>query len=728
MPDLYQEIAELSGGVISSAAADKIPLNSVPLALNTAFRNIGAGRANLGSRPGLTTLNTTALSGSPAVQFMRLYAYDNGTTFLNYVALLAADGTLRYKNTDDTLTSALAPPANFRGTASTCFQSGVNLIDGTVMNNRLFLVDQNSELRSLSNQTYRPWGLSPLATWTAAGAASGINAMPNETYDVAVTTYDSTTGAESAIGTYQSVAIGGSSRRLKIDITPTSTESATYSHWRVYLRRQTTQADLYKVSTLYNVGGTVALSDSNIPIATTTVYVDLTSAQIAALATVAPSASQYGLPPTDLRYICTYGRRLVAASDRNIYWSQIDKPDAFAATAYEPIETGQGDRITGIYPFSAELCVITTTTSTWGIFGNDPQTWVIRPIDHSVGSVSHLSIVEFDGKMGWWSQDRGPVLFDGQQLSFPAQQDLGEEAVVENVEPSRLSYIYAGYDPQGHRVLWSYAPLGTSNRNTRLLPYNTKVGRFEASYWAPMDTASLASGYLHGGEQRLFIGNYGGQVFYFDSDVTNDGVNSGTKTFTFTPSSSSASTLTGSGFDTTGAGLAERYVTILDPEGRYITSARISSNTSTVLTLAASVTGLSAGQVHTAHVGGPNMQLFTKWLDLDKTFLRKRFDRLYVQAQSNGDAASLGLSTQVDFVDSVTAPQTPFTVRGDQWDSSLWDTATWAGVGQLKKRLFLGRTGQALRVAIYYFKPGATVTVLTLGVLAREQSERYYGD
>ena len=48
MGDLYQEITEWSKGVQAASPADRIPLNSTPLAYNTAFRNIGEGLAQLG--------------------------------------------------------------------------------------------------------------------------------------------------------------------------------------------------------------------------------------------------------------------------------------------------------------------------------------------------------------------------------------------------------------------------------------------------------------------------------------------------------------------------------------------------------------------------------------------------------------------------------------------------------------------------------------------------------
>lgn len=726
MSDLYQEIQEFSQGVNSAQAPDRISLNSSPLAINSAFKNIGSGKANIGTRPGLVCLNSTAISGTPATIFMRLYSYDAGSNFSNYLAIVSADGTLRYKETNDTLSSALAPPANFSGTSGQCFVAGDVLVDGTVMNNRLFLVTELSEMRSLLNKTYKPWGLSPVASFTAAGAATGSSSMPDETYSVAITSYDSATGGESAISTSSSVAIGGANRRLKIDISPTAAETATYSHWRVYLQRQTTQADLYKVLVMEDVGGSNIVTDGNIPIGTTTVYVDLSAAQIAALVTVAPSQAQYGRPPSDIKYVSTYGRRLVAASDRNFYWSQIDKPDSFAATAFEPIETGEGDKITGIYPFSAELLIITTSTATWGVFGNDPETWVIRPIDNAVGSASHLSIVDFNGQLGWWAPDRGPVIFDGQQVRSQALDDLGQDFIVHNVEPTTLAKIYGAFDPQGQRVLWTFAPTGTTDRMTRLLPYNTRLNKFEASYWNPMDFGALSVGYIQDGSERIFAGGYEGQIFYFDKDVNNDAAASGTVSFSFTPAASTVGTLTSTGFDTTGAGLAERYVVVTDSNDKFVAKVRISSNNATTLTLANNLTNLSVGSAYNAYIGGPDLRFYTKWLDMDQTFNRKRFDRLYLQAQSAGDASNVKIGTQVDFAEDSQLASTTFSVTGATWDSGVWDSSVWTGTSQLKRRIFIGQTGQSVRVSISHFTPNVDLTIHTIGLLARLQSERYY--
>ena len=728
MADLYQEITEFSGGVQSAGPADRIPLNSTPQAHNTAFRNIGSGVANLGARPGLAAVNTTAFTGSPHVIFQRPYSYDNAGTLVRYLPTLGSNGTLRYKNDDDTYTSPLAPPANFPAPSGLCFTAATDtLVDSTVMNNRLFLVSQSGERRALLGQDYVPWGLTAVASWSVANAASGINAMPNETYDVALTTYHGDTGGESTLTTATAVSMAGGNRRLLVTISPTAAESAQYPYWRVYIRRQTTQAELHLVSTLYNAAGTAIVTDGNIPIGTTTAYVDLSDSMLANLTTTGLLSGAGDPPPSGIRHIATYGRRLLASNGRNLYWSLIDKPDNFHDLDFEPIDTGEGDIITGLSVFSDELLLVLTTSAIYGLFGNDPQTWALRPIDHTIGCAGHQSIVEFDAKVAWWSATDGPVLYDGTSITRIGLDALGKAAVVDAVEQSRLDFISAAPDHRDSRVVWTYPLTGATLRNTRILPYNYRLKQFESSEWSPMDICSVGAGIAADGTARLFAGNYAGQVFAFDDAIHNDGIASGTThTVSFTPASSSITTITGTGFDTTGAGLAERYAVIVDHEDRFIAKVRIASNTSTVLTLAAALTPLATGATYTAYLGSPDVRLYTKWMDLDQTFIRKRFDRVFFQVSGSGQPGALALGTQVDFQDTTTYQPSALTTTGALWDTAIWDTSAWSGTSVLKKRLSILRTGQSIRLALFHVVPNQDVIVHTIGVLARAQSDRYF--
>lgn len=705
---------------------DQIPDEAIPQGVNTAFVKVGGGKTAMGTRPGLKTVNTTALTSSPAIHWQHVYAYNNGTSYDNYLATCTNDGKLYYKKSDDTYTSALAVPANFPSPSTLCFTAGDSPVDGAVLNNRLFLINNTGERRSLVNQTYVPWGLSPIATWTTADNGSGSSSMPNETYDVTITSYNSTSGGESSSSTIKTQTLASSNHRIEVSITPTSAESAQYTHWRVYIRRQTTQAKLYQVLTLENSGGTTIVTDGNIPIATTTVYVDLTAAQIAALTIEAPSTTENNGPPSTAQHVIAFGRRLVVSDGQNIYWSKQDKADNFPPANSEPINTGEGDQIQGLHPYSDELLLVFMTTAVWGIFGNDPQTWAVKPVDLTVGIGSHNSIVPFEGRVGWWDPAIGPVYYDGSQIVRIGLLELGPDAVTTDINLSRTNYVTAGHEHSGYRVIWATSSSGSST-NDRLFVYNYQLNRFEASYWDAIDAASLCAGIAADGSQRLFLGGYYGQTFYFDKLSRTDGVPSGSTSGTFTPTTTSISALTGTGFYTTGSGLVGRKVVIVDSNHQPVAKRRITANTSTSLTLNSAVSGLNLSTTYTYYVGGPDFRFYGKWIDHKQPFLRKRYDWLYLHFGSSTNVADTFISTQLEFNTSSATGIDAAVSGGSLWDVAKWDLAKWGAGSTLKRRVPILRNATALRPVIYCFSPGRDIVLYKVAMLSRLLSDRYYG-
>lgn len=715
-----------ASGVVTSTDGDRIPENAFSQGINTAFVKAGLGRTSIGTRPGLKTVNTTALGSTPAIHWQAPYAYNTGSGYSNYLALCTDDGKLYYRNSNDTLTSALAPPTNFPAPASLCFTAGTSPVDGTVLDNRLFLVNEDSERRSLVNQTYVPWGLSPLATWaTADNSSHGGNSMPDETYDVTITAYHSTSGGESSSSAIKTVTLAAANHRIEVTVTPTTAESAQYTHWRVFIRRQTTQAKLYKVLSFEDSGGSSIVTDGNIPIATTAAYLDLSAATIAALTIVAPSTSENDPPASTITHVTAYGRRLICADGRKIYWSKQDKADNFDTKSFEPIETGEGDEIQGLHQYSDELLLIFLTSGTWGLYGNDPQTWTLKPIDLTIGCVNRNSIISIPGHIAWWDKAIGPVIYDGTQINRVGQTLLGLTAVTTDLNSTRNDFIIAGHDPTADRIVWSVSSLGSSV-NDRLIVFNYALKRFEASYWHTIDAASFATAVNASSDTSLYLGGYYGQLFYFNKATLNDGVPSGTTFGQFVPTTTSTTTIAGTGFYTTGAGLDNRYVVIVD--GSYLPFARvrITSNSATELTLASAVTGLVLDTTYSFYIGSPDFRFYGRWIDFDQPFLRKRFDRLYYHFGAASGIADAYVSTQLEFDEDVSTP-IPNSVAGESlWDTSSWDEATWTASASMKQRLSIVRSGTAMRPVIFVFTPGRELIVQKLAVLARLLGDRYY--
>lgn len=725
--DVMEEIRGFKWGVQSAAEHDETPQDSVPYAWNTALRSIGGGTATLGTRPGLKIVNESALTGSPSFHLMKNYPYNNSGTIVNKFAIVTSTGRLYFKDQTNTIGSEITPPANFPYTSGRCFASGDFPVDATVMGNRLFLVNSNGERRSVLNETFKMFGLGTLSSVAITNQSGGSSSMPAETYDVVTTTYDSATGAESSSTAVTSVTLGAN-ERIRVVITPTASESARYSHWRVYIRRQTTQSNLFRVLTLENVGGTNIVADGNIPIATTTVYVDLSATQISQHILVSPDQQENNEPPTSVKYITTFGGRLICADGQNIYYSKLNLPDAFPTNNRESIITGEGDEIKGIREYSSDLCLIFTTNNIWCIDGNDPQSWTIKPIDHSVGCAGHRSIVEMPGGTAWWSSTQGPVLFNGNSVEKIGLDKLGSPIVVDDVEGSRLNAIVSGFDPLEQRILMSYSLLNTASRNDAIVPFSTRMTQFEATRWNPMDFSAYGTGYDTDNKLKLFCGNYGGQIFILDPDTLNDGVPSGTVSGTFVPSDASPTTIDGTGFYTTGAGLAERYIVVKNSSGQIVGRERIASNTNTELTLANAIS-VTAGETHTYDIGGADFRLYTKQLDFRQAFLRKRVDNVYVHIRTTNDSEELMVSTLINYNPTVGTLYRGWTNTGVTWDApdAIYDSSDWGGGAEAKKRFRIVRNCNAVQIGLFHSTPNKDIIILKIAALARSLSDRYYG-
>lgn len=721
MSDFYQELRDWSAGVNVAAEGDNIPMNASPRAWNTAFRSISQGQAVLGTRPGLTMVNSTPVDG--AIHWMKPYYYESGGTISRYLALLTDQGSLHMKNSSNVLSSEIVPPANFPNTGTT-FVNGSSTPDGTVVRNILFLTNQAGERRCLVNQTFKAWGLEPIATIAVFAAAGGSSSMPAETYSVWVTTYDPATGMESSASTERTITLAAN-QRVQVQITPTAAETAQYPFWRVYLRRNTTQAVGYRILDFENFAGATIVTDGDIPIGTTTVFADLSASQIANAILEVPSETENDFPTATIKYVAAYGGRLIIADDYNIWWSKIDNLGAFPFT--ERIDTGDGDEIKALVPFSDDLLLILTANNVMGLYGNDPQTWVLKPIDQSVGCASHVSVAKCPFGVAWWATTVGPVLFDGQGVSYIGLDRLGFQMLTQDNEPTRFGKYYGAYDFEHQRLLWSYALEGSTGRNNAIISYKLSLGQWESNFWDPMDAAALVMADGLNGRQYVFFGGYGGQLFYFDTNVQNDGVPGGTMTGTFVASASTVGSITGAGFYTTGAGLLERKVTLIDSEGRPQGRARITSNTGTQIDFTPAFTGLSVGATYRYYIGGPDVRVYTKWIDAEQPFQRKRFDRVFLHASSANDSVDLAVGTQVEFIDSSVPAQQTFSIDGAVWDELIWDSSTWAGAGSVKKRLGVFRNTTALRVAIFHHVPDKDIVLLKVAVQGRTLSERYHG-
>lgn len=729
MADFTHLIENWSNGIVQAVDGDRVPDTALLDAKNTQFWKNSSGDAVIGTRSGLR-LSTQFISSSIELnrfRYLATYNYpaSDDVAHTRYMAVIDNAGKLVYKEQDDSWDGTeLVPPGGYPSPTTCIPPEYVASIDSTVMNGRLFFV-AGPISRSLRGKTYEPFGiLAPQATASLSATIGGTTIrLPADTYSVWVTAYNSTTGAESNptfVGDY--TTDGGNNGLIQVTFNSTGVLT---DKWRIYVQRQSTQAQAYLLTDVYTLGDAQKSSDGNIAIADSTVVVNVSGAVLADLVTPLPDLYENNPLPSGVLYVTTYGRRLVGASRRKVYWSKLDLPDAFPPQNFEIFETPDGSEITGIAPANDELLIVWTTTGTYGIFGLDPQYWVVKPIDDKIGCSSSRSIVKFDGGIGWWSPQYGPVVMRGQEIEKIGLELLGRLPV----SPFQIGQIESGWDPESDTIVWAYAGEGDTT-NTLLLPFNYRVNRWAARWWDPLPVWAMATGWDANGNPRLFVTDTFYNLWYFDKQWRYDGFGPdyGTIEGTFTAGASTISGVSGTGFYSglNGRNLRGQMVTVVDSTGALVGRRMVSQQFSTTGLTFDRTMDVTNGATYAFYVGTPYFEISTGHIDAGEAFLRKRFDRLYVD---------IGASYPVSLLCQVRLNRSPVTVATTMMVTptagstatldATWDLSVTTSEPFIKKRLNIWKNGHTCQIIISQPKP-ETVMIRRMMLLGRMLSDRYY--
>lgn len=592
-------IRNWAGGVVNVATADTLPPNTSPRGRNSVIDPISATTAVVKKRNGFETFNdANGRAFASEINNQYQYILIDGT---RYHLLSGAAGQLGYISTSGvytslstSLTAATAP--SFATAQNSCF-----FVNGT---DRLKLRGVTLEQFGIEAPTD-----TPVLTEGAPGNYSG-------TYEVRVTYLNANTAHESSASptsTTQTVT----AKQLAITGIPVSADAQVTGR-RIYLRNTTTMANFFLAATIANnVDTSVTLTESD-----------------TVLVATGPDTDTNDRVPAGVKFLTWHNNRMFAADDSQLYYSNLEEPEAFDAEAVEPINPEDGQKITGLTAIGNVL-VIFKERSIWGLFGFGPNEWVLRLISPTMGCTSFRSIHQHEGEIYWWSREGlGRWAGEGTPVNLcDGKIDVGTDTW----EFSRFNAVtVAGLPTEGLVFVTLTEASGT--RNNRMLVYSPLLNVWASDGWTGVEPASLVSIENANGERELFLGNYNGQVFRYNG--LTDGVVGGTSSGTFVAAGASTGTISGTGFYTTGQGLVDRYVTVEDSNGALVGHVRITANTATTLTLASALTTIS-GATYTFYVGGPNFEWDTRENDADVPFVRKRFEFIFLQGKSETNSSGV---------------------------------------------------------------------------------------
>lgn len=707
---LRELLADWSEGVNNSVEPDAIPKAAYIRARNTALTSIGANRAVVMKRKGMTILNPTAITGASAVVGIFEFRERNGSSFISHHLAVSDNGRLDQFDPD---TGALTTISASAFTASTTQEF---LPSFAVAGNRCFIVN-GTDAKKYDGTSLTQIGIdAPLTAPTIT--ASAVAGLHNGTYEARVTYYNTGSGQESSAGPTSSTA---SPANKKIDWTsiPVSADPQVDER-RLYIRNTGTQSNFYLADVVPNNSATTFT----------------TNVADSSLTELGPDTLENNPPLDGVKFACFHKSRLFLADTENLYYSKLDQVESFDPDAFETPNPSDGQAITGLISIF-DLLIIFKTNSVYVLVGDDPDTWAIRPIDNTVGCCTSRSIVPTEGVLYWWSE-QGPVSWNG-GLDKPVL--LGPPYIQQTISPDNLSFdaedlskVTGSLDVIEDRIMWA-VPQVNQERNTLILPYSHRLSRWESDGWDPMDASCLST--VDGADGRPFVvlGNYAGQLFHY-GNADNDGVEAGTTSSgTFVAVGTSMTTITdlAATFSTTGAGLHERKVTIVDSDTEEevdYTSVRnrIASNTATTFTLNVAVGNLIDGHTYRYYIGGPAFDWETAWYHQDDPFSKKRYQFVYTHFRAGGSLSNLKIHFYYSYdinPDTATLHTVTTDFDVELWDEVDWDDAVWSGGSdEIQMRFRVGRTGTALLVRMRHFIPDAELTVLKLGIMAEMLSEK----
>jgi hypothetical protein len=682
-------------GAVSQVSVDQLAGTSSPRAWNNVFAVIG-DRAVPRTREGCVQMNATGITGTSAVIGQYPYRWrdpDDGLV-TQYHLLQSENGRLDWMNEGGSTTVISA----------TAFTEGFYPATFAALNNHCFIANGNENFK-LYGTTKQKFGIDRPEIGTATANAGSVGQFDG-TYEVAFSYGNSISGHESSISDPITGVVANDST---IDLTniPQSDDDQVDQIF-VYVRNIATQTQFYRVATLDD--------------GTTSASVDLEDGETDVdLTILGPSINENDPPPETIKYVCAHKNRMFAADDGKLYWSKTGSPEAFDPDAFDFVNQNDGQKITGLVSIPGGYLIIFKEDSYYVLEGDTPGVWAISKLGPEVGCVSAKSISLGADALYWWAE-QGPVRLEFGALSQPAL--IGFDRISAVISRSNMNYserkrICTAFDLTGQRILFAI-PETSQARNTRMLIWSSRLNCWESDRWDPIDAASLATVNDSHSESFIMLGGYGGQVFKLGIGM-NDAVPSGTTSATFVASAISQTTITvgSASFYTTGQGLKERKISVLDSNNNVLTTSirpRITANTGTVLTLASPVSGMTIGDTYTVIVGGPDWQFDTCWVDANAAFEKKRLLFVYVMALIYGQELYVDLLRNRRGITLAEERFATITSTAALWNEFNWNDGTlWNDAEVSYSRVRGGRTGVTFALRFRNAYPNQPMLLLKAG-------------
>lgn len=293
----------------------------------------------------------------------------------------------------------------------------------------------------------------PAGTISASAGGSGGSFAATGTYYYAVALHKASTGAWSNAACDTSVAVSATTQKVTLTLSSlTSVDATKYDY--LYIYRSTsggasafTTGDLVSITTAVNTAsfvddGTYYSTATSVPRANSTIL------------------DQSVLTSQAYKVSCVWKRRLVVASGSTVYFSDINKPEAWPTG--NSITIPSGGNITAVAALSYtqqlsvpnEILVVFKESEVWVITGSSSSDWSLFFNDYC-GCPAQPLVVTANGWM-YWVNYRGVFMWAGDDkpiyVSRPIEADFG--GLTNDLDLSKLTMGCGTFFRKQNEVCW----------------------------------------------------------------------------------------------------------------------------------------------------------------------------------------------------------------------------------------------------------------------------------
>lgn len=661
-------------GVITAVLSDRLPDGAMPYVQNGQFYYVGPERAIFGTRKGAALVNEDAFSASVVSQYCLRTDSD---TF--HLAVLH-NGDL------GTIDAGV-----FTVIEASLFSSVVGPFSWQTADDFAYVTNGAGEMFKTDGADVFAYGIEQPASgaWSVSAVAGGA-ALPADTYDLVIQYSNSDTGTDGPISAEKTVVVAGGQKLRVVLPNAVTIDDAQVDFIKISIRARALSNELFYVA----AGATpAATGTSGWAVGVSPVDIDSSSAQLLAFTILAPDVNDNYGPPTGTLYLVNHKSRMMAVTSDSVYWSEINEPENFnLVDRFEPVGEERGQKLTGAAILN-DVVVMFNLNRVYGLDGDDPQTWVIRLLDNTVGCVAYPTIASFDNKLFWMSL-RGPRMWNsiGSQISDITTQLIGPEFDANHVDPDDLANAIVIGSEIDDWVGWAITPVGESV-NSIIIPFNFKLQRWMGTRWTLVDVKSHAQVYDSTGRQWPMVSDEDGFVYQVGAAEL-DGMPEGITT-TGTVTSATSTTLTDStqNFDESLVGrFVYKWNDIVGSGGGE--RRKITANTLTQLTVATWDLTPTAGDFYI--IGGIVFDWRTGFRSGGEgsTLYRKRIEFSFLELAADNGLAEYNLRVFKNMdLENPIINRTESVGNGAMFDVSLFDVAVFGGATALVRRVPIRTVG-----------------------------------